>query len=632
MKRQHTLSSKCRAISQRRAWFCSAALAVLMAPLARAESPFAGAAFVDALTLQPTTSPSGGAAPGGASPATAPGEELATRPSEITLGEPLYERPKFAPLGFAGPSPIKGGPAGEAFVPIPDRWRIGFVGDYVQHARGSIWNPYRQNVLKGDYPILDQDKFMILTLVSDTLFEARRLPTPTGVSATNPGAFDFYGSGHQQVFNQNFIFTLELFEGETVYKPRDLEFKSTIVVNYNYVNVDELGAISPNPERGSDRNDEHVAFQELFIDKHIADLSPNYDFYAIRAGIQGFNADFRGFLYNDNNLGVRLLGNYDNGKLIYNLAWFRQLEKDTNSGLNTFTTRDQDVFIANLYREDFIIEGYTAQISASMNYDRGGPGEQYDTNGFLVRPAPFGTINDKEVRAYYLGWAGDGHIGRVNITHQFYQAFGTESFNNVADQEVNINAQFAAVELSYDQDYIRYRTSFLYASGDSNPTDDQATGFDSIFDNPNFAGGGFSFFSRQAVGLTGGGTGLVGRNSIYPSLRTTKEQGQANFVNPGLYQFNVGADIDVTPRTRVFLNASYLLFAQTETLELIQFDDKIGAEIGYDLSIGVQYRPFNTQNVVFTVGAATLLPGNGFDALYNNDTLYSTFFSATFTY
>lgn len=596
------------------------AVASVAAPLfAVAQVPV----FGDQLSLQPATAP--------ASTQEADDNALATRPTNIELNEPLYERPTFSPFGFAGPSPIRGGPAGEAFLPIPDRWRIGFDGDYVQNARGSIWNPYRQNVLKGDYPILDQDKFLILTFVSDTLFEARRLPVPSGVSAKDPGSFAFFGSGHQQVVNQNLIFTLEFFEGETVYKPRDFEFKSTLVVNYNYVNVDENNAINPNPDEGSDRHDEHVAFQELFVDKHLFDLTPNYDFLAIRAGIQGFNADFRGFLFNDNNLGVRLLGNYDNGKLIYNLAWFRQLEKDTNSGLNTLTTRDQDVFIANLYREDFIIEGYTAQVSASMNYDRGG-GDEYDTNGFIVRPAPFGTISDKEVRAYYLGWAGDGHIGRVNITHQFYQAFGVESFNNVADQEVDINAQFAAVELSYDIDYVRYKASFLYSSGDSDPTDDQATGFDSIFDNPNFAGGGFSYFSRQAIGLTGGGTGLVGRNSLVPSLRTSKEQGQANFVNPGLFQFNLGADVDLTPRTRLFLNASYLRFAATESLELIQFDDKIGSEIGYDLSVGVQYRPFNTQNVVFTVGAATLIPGNGFQSLYTSETLYSTFVSATFTY
>lgn len=189
-----------------------------------------------------------------------------------------------------------------------------------------------------------------------------------------------------------------------------------------------------------------------------------------------------------------------------------------------------------------------------------------------------------------------------------------------------------ALELSVDNDWQRYRASFAYLSGDSDPFDDQATGFDTIFDNPNFAGGQFSYFVRQAVPLTGGGTGLVGRNSFTPSLRTSKEQGQASFVNPGLFLYNLGADFDLTPRTKLFTNATYLQFASTEVLENLLFDDKIGRDIGLDLSVGVQYRPFNNQNVVFTAGAAALIPAQGFRDIYTSETLYSTFLSMTLLY
>ena len=37
----------------------------------------------------------------------------------------------------------------------------------------------------------------------------------------------------------------------------------------------------------------------------------------------------------------------------------------------------------------------------------------------------------------------------------------------------------------------------------------EATGFDSIFDNPNFAGGGTSLFLRQSIRLTGTGVALT---------------------------------------------------------------------------------------------------------------------------
>ncbi len=255
-----------------------------------------------------------------------------------------------------------------------------------------------------------------------------------------------------------------------------------------------------------------------------------------------------------------------------------------------------------------------------------------DDNGVIVRPAPIGTVREKSVRAYYLGWAGDGHIGRVNVTHQFYQALGEETFNPIAGRKVDINAQFFAIEASYDQDWLRYRASFLYASGDHNPADGKANGFDSIFDDPNFAGGAFSFFTRQAVRLTGSGVNLVNRNSILPDLRTSKEQGQANFVNPGLLLYNIGLDADITPRLRAIANVSYLQFADTRVLKVLLHDNKISSDIGIDCSLGLRYRPLLNNNVMVTAGAAALIPGKGFRDIYSAEIPYSFFLSLTVRY
>jgi hypothetical protein len=125
---------------------------------------------------------------------------------------------------------------------------------------------------------------------------------------------------------------------------------------------------------------------------------------------------------------------------------------------------------------------------------------------------------------------------------------------------------------------------------------------------------------------------LVNRNSFVPNLRTSKEQGQANFVNPGLFLYNVGADFELTPKLRLITNASYLQFADTESIKQILHDNKIGRDIGIDLSIGVQYRPLLTNNMIFTLGAAALIPGNGFEDIYTDDTLYSCFAAITLTY
>jgi hypothetical protein len=574
----------------------------------------------------------------GRTPASKPVEPApASRPVEpySPPAEPVVRRPS----GYVGNAPGPRGTPTSDFLPIPDRWRIGVPPESRFITEPGAWGgtkpgalePYKQSVLKGDYPIIGQDIFLNLSATSDTLFEARRLPVPSGSSAKNADSLAFFGAGRQYLVNQNFILSIELFEGDTAYKPRDWEFRFTPVINFNYVDTQELGLVDPDVREGRDRHDEWVGIQELFYEKHLGDLSVNYDFWAARIGIQGFTSDFRGFLFSDNEPGVRLFGTFDNFKSQWNLAWFSQLEKDTNSGLNSYQLRDQQVLVANLYRQDFLgLLGYTAQFSAAANLDSGHG--QIDDNGVIVRPAPIGTIHDKSVNAYYLGWAGDGHIGRLNLTHQFYWALGNESFNPIAGRDVDINAQFFAAELSYDQDWIRYRASFLYASGDDDPFDKHARGFDSIFDNPNFAGGGTSLFLRQSIKLTGAGVSLVNRNSILPDLRTSKEQGQANFVNPGLFVYNIGADFDVTPKLKVITNLSWLMFADTSVIQEVLQDNKIGRDIGLDYSIGVQYRPFLNNNAIINFGAAALSPGNGFKDIYSNQTLYSVFMGITLSY
>src|SRR3984957_19386582 len=143
------------------------------------------------------------------------------------------------------------------------------------------------------------------------------------------------------------------------------------------------------------------------------------------------------------------------------------LEKDTNSGLNSMAYRHQQVLIGNVYRQDFIKPGYTIQ--ASFHYNKDDPSFQLDDNNFIVRPAPIGVVKEHEIRAYYYGLTGDGHFGKLNITHAFYQVLGTDKFNEIAGKRTSINAQMAAAELSLDKDWIRYRLSFFYASGDKNP-------------------------------------------------------------------------------------------------------------------------------------------------------------------
>ena len=160
----------------------------------------------------------------------------------------------------------------------------------------------------------------------------------------------------------------------------------------------------------------------------------------------------------------------------------------------------------------------------------------------------------------------------------------------------------AAIELSYDRDWVRFRVSGFYASGQHNINDPTAHGFDAIFDNPNFAGGQFSYWQRQAISIDG--VNLKSRFSLLPNLRSSKIEGQANFVNPGLNLYNVGMDMDITPRLRMINNVNFLWFDSTNVLQSFLFQGGISRHIGTDISSGFEYRPRLNNNVIFTQGVA----------------------------
>jgi hypothetical protein len=350
----------------------------------------------------------------------------------------------------------------------------------------------------------------------------------------------------------------------------------------------------------------------------------------LKTGIQVFNADFRGIVFEDANLGVRLLGNADKNFWQYNVVYFDMLEKDTNSQLNTFSDRDQQIVVANLYKQDFLIKGYTAEINYLWNND--GPSQKFDTNRFLVRPDPVGGVTPHQVEANYFGFIGDGHWGRFNINHFFYYVFGQDSANPISDQPVDIEAFAAGAELSIDQDWIRYRFSYLYGSGDEDAADDEADGFDAIFPNPNFVGGRNGYWISQAIPLAGTGVQLVNQNSVFPSVRSNKIQGQSNFVNPGIHFYNVGVDMNLTPKIRTTINASYLEFDETSSLELIQNQSPISEQIGYDLSFGMEWRPWLNNNVIIDIGASSFIPELGFKELLVDEELYAVTSKIILTY
>ena len=540
-----------------------------------------------------------------------PSREVA--PRRPGPSEPLrYFPPPVDPGQVPSPAPS----APRDTLPVTDRWRIMQALGF----RAPWFDPYNQNLLKGDLPVV-RDWFVNLGVVSDTLVEVRRLPTPVGPQTTErPDSVDVFGRGRQSTVAQTLVVSLAVIKGNTTFKPPDYEFRLVPAFSFNRSQVDEVRALRVDPRAGRTRNDNHVGLQEAFADVHLRNVSERYDFDSLRAGIQPFISDFRGFLFNDVPFGVRLFGTRANNQWQYNLGWFRRLEKDTNSGLNDLGARPRrdDVYVANAYRQDWPRLGFTSQATVVLNVNREDDRRFYDANGFLVRPAVQGDSRAHDYTVAYLGYSGDGHLGPWNLTASAYAALGRDARHPVSQRPQQIRAGFAAVELSRDFSWVRLRLSALFQSGDRDPFDGTATGFDAIFENPQFAGADTSFWIRQAVPLIGGGgVALSGRNGVLASLRSSKDQGQSNFVSPGLLLLGVGADIDLTPQVRAIGNVNYLRFAATEVLGVLRNQAPPDAEIGVDVSAAIQWRPFMTQNIVLNASAAALLPGKGLKQLYD---------------
>jgi hypothetical protein len=527
-------------------------------------------------------------------------------------------------------------PEALTFQPQPDRWNAE-MPDYhryptmeTPYVLGHWYDPFNRNQLKGDKPLFGKT-FFSFTGDSITVFDGRRLPVKSGQSTAEPNEPGFFGKGGQFFMAQTFRTSFDLFHGDTTaFRPVDWRIRITPAANLNYLAARENQIVSPDVRFGTTRFDTHVGLQEAFGEVKLHDIGPSYDFLNLRVGIQQFVSDFRGFIFADEQPGARLFGNLKANRIQWNLAGFDLLEKNTNSGLNSFARRGREVAIGNVYIQDFFAKGYTGQFSYHFVRDDGRL--HYDDNGFLVRPAPLGTIVRHRVDAQYIGWTGDGHIGRTNITHAFYQVFGNDTFNQVAGRQASINAQLGAVELSRDFSYIRFRSSVLYASGDNRPRSGQLRGFDSIVDAEAFAGGEFSFFNRESIRLTGTGVALTPGDSFLPDLRSSKDEGQSNFNNPGLFLYNAGADAKLTPVLKLSANVNFLQFSRTQPLIFILQQNGIPRTIGTDASLGAVYRPFLSDNIVISGGAAALAPGRGLRDFYTSQTLVSLFGTVRFQF
>ena len=191
---------------------------------------------------------------------------LPTRPRPRAAFPPWFRTRFDPPLGFTGPSSVLPREAQQDshFVPVEDRWRIGFpewdrYGKGHPLARrlsrtspGRMLDPFNQNVLKGDYPIIGQHTFLDVTAheparssraaqvpTADDAVREHRAARSRRSSSASPNQFFYHATSSSLSF--------DLFHGDAAFKPVDWRVKLTPIFNVNH--LVGRGARRRQPER-----------------------------------------------------------------------------------------------------------------------------------------------------------------------------------------------------------------------------------------------------------------------------------------------------------------------------------------------------------------------------------------------
>ena len=147
-------------------------------------------------------------------------------------------------------------PMSEGGEPVPNRWFMRVWTLATLH-RSFYRNVLRKRTetlapLSGEYleryaPVIGQDIFLNLIVSDFFQLEARKLPTPSGVSAAEPNSSEFFGSSERLFLSNDFSIAAELFKGETAFTPIQWALRFLAVYNNNYTDGKETNVLDPDP-------------------------------------------------------------------------------------------------------------------------------------------------------------------------------------------------------------------------------------------------------------------------------------------------------------------------------------------------------------------------------------------------
>ena len=161
--------------------------------------------------------------------------------------------------------------------------------------------------------------------------------------------------------------------------------------------------------------------------------------------------------------------------------------------------------------------------------------------------------------------------------------------------------------------------SFPQASGDDDPADGDADGFDSIYDTISVWGDNGIIIDDR---IHAGAMTVLRNNSAVPSMRDFDEA--ANFINPGVLAFNFGLLTNWTDKFATDTNLTYFEWDETGAL-----GPGIGKHVGWEANVNGTYKW--TDYLSLTLAMAVLFTDDDMEDIYGDDeNLYNLYLKVSY--
>ncbi|HVO29348.1 MAG TPA: hypothetical protein VMV18_01375 [bacterium] len=465
----------------------------------------------------------------------------------------------------------------------PDDNRFGTVrADGARISPSHWWNPYGPNVLKGDVPFAGKNNYVVFTGILDNQYD------DTGAAKS--------GTRAAQTAANTMLLSLEYFNGETVFRAKNISFRGTLVAKTAQALANETGA---------NRKDVYSvgeSFMEVLLANHSHDL---YDTSSARFGAQAVNFDVEGLVLNDVVLGAREFSLLRGNRYILNFLYERPLRKQNGLVVvdqSKDLTLEADVAAANLFVGDFLVPGFNLIAVAAYDDDRRNPASR--------------------LRVGYGALASNGHIGRFVTAPAVYLAWGDADHDDTAagvSHGSRVLAPMAVLDIARPTNAWNPRFTALWAPGDKNVFDKNQNSYDAIADKVAFAGGaGAGIFAGTGINVkdeNGNTVTLFHKGSVIPSLRGVDQR--PNFIGPGILLADIGTDLAISPRWTTAFDVTAFNWDQPKALQELLFPSggQIHSYAGSEAIAQIKFKPFLNEQALVTVSGAALFPGKGLQDL-----------------